>query len=67
MISVDYTQELPLVEGKPTSAAIDEVVSRPLDSKPGKLWKVLIAITASLTLFGAICLDSQDSTHEDGK
>lgn len=56
MISVDYTQEIPLVEGKPTGSQIDEVVSKPLDSKLGKVWKILFAISGALTLYGAICL-----------
>ncbi len=56
MISVDYTQEIPLVEGKPTGSDIDEIVAKPIDSKPGKVWKILFAFTASLALFGAVCL-----------
>lgn len=56
MISIDYTQEFPLVEGHPSGAAIDEAVAKPLDSKPGKIWKILFAFTVSLTIFGAVCL-----------
>ncbi len=44
------------MEGKPTGSDIDEIVAKPIDSRPGKVWKILFAFAASLTLFGAICL-----------
>lgn len=56
MRTIDYTQELPIVEGKPTAASIDEVVSKPIDTKPGKLWKGLFALTSLMILVGVYCL-----------
>ncbi len=56
MSTIDYTQELPSVEGKPLASQIDEVVSKPLDTKPGKVWKLLITVTTAMILFGTYCL-----------
>lgn len=53
MSTIDYTQELPTVEGKPSAQSIDDVISKPLDTKPGNLWKVLITITSLMLLVGA--------------
>ncbi len=52
MRTIDYTQELPVVDGQPPAKAIDDVVSKPLDTKPGKVWKILITITSLMLLVG---------------
>jgi molybdopterin-containing oxidoreductase family membrane subunit len=54
--TLDYTHEIPVVEGRPSAAAIEEVVSAPMDRKPGKVWYLLFALTSSMLLFGAFCL-----------
>jgi len=51
--TIDYTQELPVVDGKPSASSIDEIVSAPIDTKPGKLWKILITVTSLMLLIGA--------------
>lgn len=56
MTAIDYTQEIPVVEGRPSAAQIDEVVSIPMNTKPGKIWKVLITITLSMLGIGSIAL-----------
>ena len=56
MTAIDYTQEIPVVEGRPSAAQIDEVVSIPMNTKPGKIWKVLITITLSMLGVGSIAL-----------
>jgi Ni/Fe-hydrogenase subunit HybB-like protein len=54
--TIDYTRELPIVEGKPSASAIDNVVSLPMETKPPKIWYVLIAITTGMLLIGATAL-----------
>ncbi len=54
--TVDYTREVPVVEGIPSALAIDELISEPLGKKPGKIWFLLFALTSSMLLFGAFCL-----------
>ena len=56
MTAIDYTQEIPVVEGRPSASQIEEVVSIPMDSKPGKIWKILITITSLMLLVGAVAL-----------
>jgi Ni/Fe-hydrogenase subunit HybB-like protein len=54
--AIDYTQEIPVVEGRPTAGQIEEVISIPMNTKPGKVWKVLITITSLMLLTGTIAL-----------
>lgn len=56
MTAIDYTQEIPVVEGRPSASQIEEVVSIPMDSKPGKIWKILITITSLMLLVGTVAL-----------
>ncbi len=56
MRSIDYSIEPSVVEGKPTLAAIDEVVTRPLDTKPTTSWYVAISISGTMLLVGVISL-----------
>jgi Ni/Fe-hydrogenase subunit HybB-like protein len=53
---IDYTQEIPVVEGRPTAAQIDEVVSIPMNTKPGKMWKILITVTSLMLLVGSVAI-----------
>jgi len=54
--SIDYTQELPVVEGRPTLKEINELIARPLDQKPDKKFYIALSITVSMLLIGAIAL-----------
>lgn len=56
MTLIDYTQEIPMVEGRPSAVSIDEVIEAPINKKPSKVWYLLITITSSMLLFGAFCL-----------
>lgn len=56
MTTIDYTQEIPVIEGKPTAVEIDEVVSAPLNKKPGKIWYILFSITVTMLLLGSVAL-----------
>jgi molybdopterin-containing oxidoreductase family membrane subunit len=53
---IDYTLEPLVVEGRPSVASIEEVVAAPLDTKPGKIWYLLITITGFMLLWGTFCL-----------
>jgi molybdopterin-containing oxidoreductase family membrane subunit len=54
--AIDYTQEIPVVEGRPTASQIEEIVSIPMDTRPGKIWKILITITSLMLLAGTVAL-----------
>ncbi len=56
MTAIDYTQEIPVVEGRPTASQIEEIVSIPMDTRPGKIWKILITITSLMLLAGTVAL-----------
>jgi molybdopterin-containing oxidoreductase family membrane subunit len=49
-----FTKEIPLVESKSTFPEIDNVVTAPLESKPGKKWYLFISITTAMFLWGVI-------------
>jgi len=53
--AIDYTQEIPVVEGKPKAAEIDATVAAPLDEFPKRAWWITFAVTASMLAFGAYC------------
>ncbi|OGU49704.1 MAG: hydrogenase [Ignavibacteria bacterium GWC2_35_8] len=55
-MNIDYSQELPVVEGGLKHAQIEELVAKPLDTKPDKKFLIAISISGSLLLIGAICL-----------
>lgn len=55
-MNIDYSHELPVVEGGLKQAEIEELVAKPLDTKPDKKFFIAISISGSLLLFGAICL-----------
>ena len=56
MTLIDYTHEIPVVEGRPSAVSIDQAIEAPINQKPSKLWYLLITITSSMLLFGAFCL-----------
>jgi Ni/Fe-hydrogenase subunit HybB-like protein len=53
---IDYTHEIPMVEGKPSAVSIDQSIEAPINQKPSKIWYLLIGLTSTMTLFGAFCL-----------
>ncbi|KAF0140053.1 MAG: polysulfide reductase NrfD [Ignavibacteriales bacterium] len=48
MSSVDYTQELSVIEGKHKFRELDDLFSKPLDEKPNKKFYIALSITVSL-------------------
>jgi Ni/Fe-hydrogenase subunit HybB-like protein len=53
---VDYSIEMPVIEGNLTRAEIEQIVARPLDTKPTKKYLIALTVSVSFLLFGAICL-----------
>lgn len=51
-MSLDYSRELPLVEGNPSLRDIDIIVTRPIDEKPNKRFFIAITITSTVMLIG---------------
>ena len=49
MSSSDYTRELSVVEGKPALRELDDLISKPLDTKPDKKFYIALAIALSMT------------------
>jgi molybdopterin-containing oxidoreductase family membrane subunit len=55
-VNIDYSQEAPTVAGRLTLAQIEELVARPMDTKPNKKYFIALSISVSLLLTGAIFL-----------
>lgn len=54
--AVDYTRELPVVEGKPHAAELDAAIAAPLDQFPTRTWWISIAVTLTMLSFGVFCI-----------
>jgi Ni/Fe-hydrogenase subunit HybB-like protein len=52
--SIDYTQERSVVEGRPALRSLDEIISKPLDTKPDKKFYIALSITLTMLTIGAI-------------
>ncbi len=55
-MNVDYSQELPTIEGRLSLAEIERLVAAPLESKPDKKFYIALSISGTFLLIGAICL-----------
>jgi Ni/Fe-hydrogenase subunit HybB-like protein len=55
-MSLDYTRELPVIEGGLNRAEIEELVARPLDTKVDKKFYIALAISGSLLGLGLILI-----------
>lgn len=53
-MNIDYSQELPVIEGRITLADIDRLIAKPLDEKPDKKFFIALSITLTLLLIGAV-------------
>ncbi len=48
MTAADFTKELSVIEGKPALRELDELISKPLETKPNKKFYIALSITLSL-------------------
>jgi len=53
---VDYSQELSVVEGKPALRSLDDLISKPLETKPDKKFFIALSITLSMMVLFVIGL-----------
>lgn len=56
MSTVDYSQELPVIENKPSLRQIDDVISKPLESKPDKKYYMALGVTVTMLMIGLVGL-----------
>lgn len=56
MTTIDYRKDPSVVEGKPSLRELDEIIAKPLDSKPDKKFYMALSITLSMLGAGAIGL-----------
>ena len=54
--TLDYTEEYSVIEGKPSLRSIDDVISKPLDTKPDKKYYIALAVTLSMMGTGGVAL-----------
>ncbi|MCK5457734.1 MAG: polysulfide reductase NrfD, partial [Melioribacteraceae bacterium] len=56
MVSSEYAQEFSVVEGKPSLRSLDEVISKPLNTKPGLKYYLALMVTLTMLGIGAVGL-----------
>ncbi len=54
MSAVDYTHEQSVIEGRPPLRELDDIISKPLESKPNKKFFMALSITLGLMSFFVI-------------
>jgi molybdopterin-containing oxidoreductase family membrane subunit len=55
-VNIDYSHEAPTVAGRLTLAQIEELVAKPMATKPDKKYFIALSISVSLLIIGAVCL-----------
>jgi Ni/Fe-hydrogenase subunit HybB-like protein len=53
---MDYTRELPVVEGRPKAAELDATIAAPLDQFPSRTWWIIFSIALSFLSIGVFCI-----------
>lgn len=53
---LDYSKDVSVIEGKPSLRSIDELISKPLDTKPDKKYYIALAVTTTMLMIGAIAI-----------
>jgi molybdopterin-containing oxidoreductase family membrane subunit len=53
---VDYTHEIPVVEGKPPLRLVDDIISKPLETKPDKKFYLALSVTLVMLMLGVVGL-----------
>jgi Ni/Fe-hydrogenase subunit HybB-like protein len=54
--ALDYTRELPVVEGSPTAAEVDATIAAPLDQFPSRTWWIIFSVALSFFSIGVFCI-----------
>ena len=55
-MNVDYSKELPTIEGRLSLAELEDLIAKPMDSKPDKKFLMALTISGSALLIGAVCV-----------
>jgi Ni/Fe-hydrogenase subunit HybB-like protein len=55
-VNIDYSHEAPTVAGRLTLAQIEELVAKPMDTKPNKKYFIALSISVSMLIIGAVFL-----------
>ena len=55
-MNIDYSIEPPVVEGRLSLKQIEELVAKPMDTRPNKKFFIALSISLTALLIGAICL-----------
>jgi len=55
-VNIDYSIEAPVVAGRLTPAQIEELIAKPLDTKPDKKYLIALSISLTALMIGAVCL-----------
>ena len=53
-MSIDYTYEASVVEGKPTLKQLDDVIAAPMEKKPDFKFIAALGFTLTMLLVGAV-------------
>jgi molybdopterin-containing oxidoreductase family membrane subunit len=53
---MDYTRELPVIEGSPRAAELDATIAAPLDQFPSRTWWIIFSIALSFLSIGVFCI-----------
>lgn len=55
-MKIDYSIESPVVQGRLSLKQIEELVAKPMDTRPNKKFYIALSISLSALLLGAVCL-----------
>jgi len=55
-VKIDYSIEPPVVQGRLSLKQIEELVAKPMDTRPNKKFYIALSVSLSALLFGAVCL-----------
>ncbi|HPI37913.1 MAG TPA: polysulfide reductase NrfD [Ignavibacteriaceae bacterium] len=53
-MNIDYSRELPVIQGRLSLAEIENLIASPLDEKPGKKFFIALSISLSLLFIGVL-------------
>lgn len=56
MGTIDYSYEGSVIEGKPSLRSIDDLISKPLETKPDKKFYIALSVTLTMLSIGAVAL-----------
>jgi len=55
-VKIDYSIESPVVEGRLSLKQIEELVAKPMDTRPNKKFFIALSISLTALFIGAVCL-----------